>query len=420
MSTVSPIAPAPTRTVSAASNVIAALPFLQRDAESIWTRAMAVRDTFYASIEATCRDLGIEALVRKSPDFNYPAWVSLEAWLPAAAPDATHRVFCYFSIQPKPYAQFEFEITVACTRNGKEKKYGPCRPPPEFDVVPWARYLLDRGPLPGVARLRNPLMGWQFWLPKNEVPRLGRDTLGIVGKAALVAGVIFLAIPFVAFLLILGGVACLLVRRFRRKVVVNGGRPIAEPRTLRLVDNWQTVANGLGQQWQDVRDRLFRRLSEGVGFKIQSRLEDISYLTPDGIQERKQFVLTQGRGIVFCHVYPYGDDLYVGWDAHLNYGQWAEQAVAFGFDRTLGLPAVINTVVPGRARANEYDLIDLNSLTEWAHARIVQVLKQVMAERKLDQEIDFKIVRGERQSLLHEEKPRTAKRLFSRAGGAEG
>jgi hypothetical protein len=66
------------------------------------------------------------------------------------------------------------------------------------------------------------------------------------------------------------------------------------------------------------------------------------------------------------------------------------------------------------------DLIDLNSLTEWAHARIVQVLKQVMAERKLDQEIDFKIVRGERQSLLHEEKPRIAKRLFSRAGGGEG
>jgi hypothetical protein len=201
---------------------------------------------------------------------------------------------------------------------------------------------------------------------------------------------------------------------------VNGGRPIAEPRTLRLVDSWQTVANGLGQQWQDVRDRLFRRLSEGVVFKIQSRLEDISYLTPDGIQERKQFVLTQGRGILFCHVYPYGDDLYVGWDAHLNYGLWMEQAVAFGFDRTLGLPAVINTVVPGRTRANEYDLIDLNSLTEWAHARIVQVLKQVMAERKLDQEIDFKIVRGERQSLLHEEKPRTAKRLFSRAGGGEG
>src|SRR5580658_4338360 len=112
MSTVSPIASSPTRPASAASNVISALPFLQRDAESIWTRAMVVRDTFYASIEATCRELGIEALVRKSPDFHYPAWVLLEAWLPAAAPDATHRVFCTFSIQPKPYAQFEFEITV--------------------------------------------------------------------------------------------------------------------------------------------------------------------------------------------------------------------------------------------------------------------------------------------------------------------
>ena len=88
--------------------------------------------------------------------------------------------------------------------------------------------------------------------------------------------------------------------------------------------------------------------------------------------------------------------------------------MATGFDKTLHVPAVINTVVPGTARATEYDLIDLNSLTEWTHSRIVQVVRQVMAERKLDQEIDFKIVRGERQSLLRDQQAPVIKRLFSR------
>jgi hypothetical protein len=415
MSTVSSFVPAQQQRLPTTSNVVSALPFLQRDVESIWTRAATVRDEFYTAVESTCREVGIEALVSKSIDFVYPAWVSIEAWLPAGAPAATHRRFCSFSIEPKPYAQFEFEVTIAFTCDGKEKKYGPCIPPAAADIAQWTRHVLGKGPLPAVQRLRNPLIKWQFWYPKNEVARLGSDPLATGGTIAFVAGFIFLGIfAPLGFLGLLVGGACALVRHFRHRVVVNMGRPAAEPRTLRLVDNWQTVTNGLGQQWQDVRERLFRRLTEGLAFEIKSRLETISYLTPDGRQERQQLVLSQGRGIVFCHVYPYGDDLYVGWDAHLNYGQWVEQAVATGFDKTLHVPAVINTVVPGTARATEYDLIDLNSLTEWTHSRIVQVVRQVMAERKLDQEIDFKIVRGERQSLLRDQQAPATKRLFSR------
>ncbi len=80
---------------------------------------------------------------------------------------------------------------------------------------------------------------------------------------------------------------------------------------------------------------------------------------------------------------------------------------------------VINTVTPSIARATEYDLIDVNSLIEWVHSRVVQVLKQVMAEHKLDQEIDFKIVRGERQSLLRDQEKSGRRPLFSRANPAE-
>jgi hypothetical protein len=219
--------------------------------------------------------------------------------------------------------------------------------------------------------------------------------------------------------LIGGGIVAIVGWR-RRKVTVNAGRPTAEPRTLRLVDNWSTMANELGDNWHEVRDRLFKRLAEGVNWNIQSRLENIAYITPDGKQERQQLVLSQGRGLVFCHIYPYGNELYIGWEAYLNYGQWPEKVITSGYDTSLKALTVINTVTPGIALVTEYDLIDLNSLTEWAHARVVQVVKQVMAEHKLDQEIDFKILRGERQSLLRDQEPEKRRPMFSRGTASAG
>ena len=180
------------------------------------------------------------------------------------------------------------------------------------------------------------------------------------------------------------------------------------------------MANDLGRSWQDVCDRLFKRLGEGSNWNIQSRVENISYLTPDGKQERQQIVLSQGRGAVFCQIYPYGDDLYIGWDAYLNYGQWVERAFARGYDSALAAPIVVNTVSPAVVRVTEYDLIDVNRLIEWVHSRVVQVVKQVMAEHKLNQEIDFKISRGERQSLLRDQEPTRRQPLFSRATPSGG
>jgi hypothetical protein len=398
-----------------AADLISAMPFLPRDVDSIWVRAATLRDEFYVAVESACRELKIAALVNKSVDFVYPSWVSIEAWLPTDAPSAAHRQFCTFYIEPVPYARFEFVVTIKHTQSGKEKTYGPGIPPSADQVGQWMRYILNKGPKPDMTLLRGEKKPWQLWRPKNTIERLGRDGLRTGGLAALIGGLVLLGpLAPVGFLAIIGGCVCLIISHRRQRVVVNAGRPLAEPRNLRLVDNWQTVGNGLGHQWQDVRERLFKRLGEGLEFEIKSRLENIWYLTADGKQERQQLVLTQGRGVVFCHIYPYGDDLYIGWEAYVNYGQWNERAVAVGFDKTLHAPAVINTVIPGVARVTEYDLIDLNSLTEWTHSRVVQVVKQIMAERRLDQEIDFKIVRGQRQSLVNNQEQPARKALFHR------
>jgi hypothetical protein len=264
---------------------------------------------------------------------------------------------------------------------------------------------------------------WQTWLSKHLVARLRPNTLNLAANiSAITAVVSFLySIDFldsvglpIAFVSLGIALACLAVRWRRREVVINPGRPIAEPRKLRVVDNWQVMVTDLGDKWASVREQLIDRFNEGPNSNIQWREERISYLTPDRKQEREQLVLSQGRGIVFCHVYPYGKDLFIGWDSHVNYGRWDEVELARGFDSELKKPAIVNTVVPGVARINEYDLIDLNSLTEWVHSRVVDIVSLAVEEYKIDQEIDYKINRSPRESLLRDQDTRAAGHVADR------
>jgi hypothetical protein len=52
---------------------------------------------------------------------------------------------------------------------------------------------------------------------------------------------------------------------------------------------------------------------------------------------------------------------------------------------------------------NQFDLMDLNSLTELVHRRIERELKAILKEKAIDQEIDFKIIRGDRDRALDKE-----------------
>jgi hypothetical protein len=399
---------------------IEAMPILARDPKSPWARSMELRDWVYDAVEQACQQLNVDALVNKSIDFVFPAWVSLEAWLPAGTPGATFRRFCAFLIDPKPHSRNEFELRIKCERDGIMKQYGPYAPQATSGVAEWVRYMLDQGSRPSKYAHRIRKFPWEFWFSHNEVTGLGYDPLKIAGSVGLAAAVTGTAIhPIVAVAGVSVAVVCGVVQWRRKKVTVNVGRPIAEPRSLQLVDSWQTIICDLGSDWEGVRTRLFRRLTEGRDFKINPRLENISYLTPDGKQIRQQLVLSQGRGIVFCHAYAYGKDMYVGWEAYLNYGQWRERQLSTGFGQKLQCPVIINTVVPGSYVPNEYDLIDLNGLTEWAHTRVVQVLKQVIAEHKLDQEIDFKITqRGPRGTLISREEIDKERRPLFRRGFA--
>ena len=129
------------------------------------------------------------------------------------------------------------------------------------------------------------------------------------------------------------------------------------------------------------------------------------------------------RGLGFIHVYRCGEDLFVGWDSHVNAGDWLEKEVAAGIDPGTGEFCRVNTIRAAWRKPSEYDIIDAVCLTEWIHGAVTKVVKRVVKEQNIDQEIDFKIIRGERQAITGRQEGGAGGHgggVFSRVGRALG
>jgi hypothetical protein len=144
-------------------------------------------------------------------------------------------------------------------------------------------------------------------------------------------------------------------------------------------------------------EAILQEPSSDVSLGIAS--ERIWHWGVDGKEEREQLVARFRRGIAFVHIYRYGNDLYVGWDAHVNCGDWIEVPSGAGFDKTTQELCRVNTISAGWHVPSEYDISDTNCLLEQVHAAVVKVVKLKLAEHQIDQEIDFKILREPRQSI---------------------
>jgi len=198
------------------------------------------------------------------------------------------------------------------------------------------------------------------------------------------------------------------------RLVRSGGKPLAEPRHLYYLDAWQTVIFEAGDDTSRIRADLLSLLSQTSQNRFACCTEMIWHWGLDGKTEREQIVLRHGRSMVFCQVHHYGSDLYVGWDAHLNIGTWLEKTVGSGIDRQTGERVRVVNVTHGTQPTGEYDLVDLNCLLEWTHAQVTKVLRQYLKEKEIDQEVDFQIIRGDRQQATHPQRQPSARRLFRR------
>lgn len=215
---------------------------------------------------------------------------------------------------------------------------------------------------------------------------------------------------FVAF-----GLVGLVVYGRAPRLIRSSGKPLAEPRFLYSLDSWQTVVFGAGTDAEIIRQRLIAHFNAAPDQRFTFAQERVWYWGLDGKTEREQLVLRYGRALVFCQIHAYGSDLYVGWNAQMNLGTWKEKNLRSGVDRSTGKRVRLMTVEHATQWTNEYDLTDLNSLAEWTHAQVVQILKHYLREREIDQEIDFSIIRGERKGLSGEEKKEKGKRFLRKA-----
>jgi hypothetical protein len=186
------------------------------------------------------------------------------------------------------------------------------------------------------------------------------------------------------------------------------------------MDSWQTALEAIGPYGEELRADILQALRSDEQTRISGRdaihadEERVWYDGIDGKEERNQIVARLGRAIAFIHVYPYGDNVYVGWDAHINGGTWSEQLVGQGVAPGDGRRARAYGITSSWHTPNEYDIADGNFLIEWVHAVVTRNVKRVLKDHEIDQEIDFTIVRESRQTLAGRENPRKAERKMGR------
>jgi len=402
--------------VIASSALVDARPILARRDSTQWSVADDIHDKLFDQTKAACVQMGIIAAVLKSAAYQAKPWVLFEAWIPIGS--ATQRVHFKIEIDPKLYHKYEVEYKVEMSRGGATKTYGPLARLP--DATALVAYLIDRGKKPPFRAIAKSAI--VFWKERpNRVVGIRKNWIALAPFILLVVacstygdrGSLSVGAGTVG---IIWAVVNYFIGRNRPLLVCDGGRPSTEPRKLRLLDSWQVVVSRLGNDAETVLNRFAGAITAFALAGVSYEPEVIGYWGVDGLVERTQHVLTLRRGIVFDQAYQYGDDLYVGWDGHLNAGKWVEKTIDSGITAN-GKQVRYTTVVPGESSLSEYDLNDANVLMEWTHAQLVRLVKATMAEREIDQEIDFKIVRGNRSGLKAEDSPAKRQGIDAVLGG---
>ena len=160
---------------------------------------------------------------------------------------------------------------------------------------------------------------------------------------------------------------------------------------------WPIASNGI------VRTLSTSSVAEDASPGIACQTETYTHRAPNGYEQRERLVIARDQGMVHVHIYQFGHDLFVGWYAYVNWAQWAEtKAVAVKIHG--GQEVEYRDLRPAIYVPSQFDLIDLSSLSEFVHRRLERELKALMKEKAIDQEIDFKVIRGDRDRALDQER----------------
>ena len=429
--------------VDAPAEAIDVRPVHRVSDETIWGEAARQRDACHDAIKQALAERRIEALVTRSANGIYPAWVKVEAWLPQAAgagvsADPRLRTALDLSFSVKPYR--EYPVTTSAVAHIGRRSVALAERPnfTADDAVAWVLYTLGAGPKPGAARVSDivanaflAIIPFARTRYANRVLRPFRSLIPIISvpRLLILAGLILIGLGIFntdtnfgptsreSGELVVGVLALILalaLSRRRRTVVSVIDRPTIPPRFLIRLDSWHAVIPALGPLVDEIKQRFGKRLEAFAQSGVATETERTGFRSPNGYDERDRLVITKGQGVAHLHVYRLGADVFVGWDSYINWAQWAETRPVSA-RLSGGRRIEYRGLEPGLYVPNEYDLIDLDSLIEIVHRCVGDVLKAMMEEHKIDQEIDFNIIRGDRDNAL--DRDRYDRRRKQRANG---
>lgn len=372
-----------------------------RNESNSYSRAVALRDELYERMETFWSRPGIDVVGYKSPEDAPEIWVHFEFAVPQTTRNLSLRGSLQVTIERFDYHRFEHLYTVELRTDVQTRVVSGVIELRNRDLDSIQQYLTAEKvrPVPRFSQVRQ--FGWDLWRPANRVTCFGRDWLSLgLSLLALVLFLLPVGVP-VGQLLGVGLFIGLWFFKSRRKTfVLTTGRPPQDPRTLLRLDSWQASIQNLGSRADEFRQALLQRLTAGADPLFTVVPERIWHHGVDGKVEREQIVLRYRRAAGFVHIVTHGDDLYVGWDTHVNAGTWTEQQMAKGIERESGKDAVANRVVAAVMIPSEYDLMDANFLTEQLHLAVSSLVRLKMEEHKIDQAIDFTVQRESRRSVL--------------------
>ena len=170
------------------------------------------------------------------------------------------------------------------------------------------------------------------------------------------------------------------------------------PRNEILVDSWHVSVPQAGDDFNKFKPRLFSAISS-LDPNIEINKEMHQKLSPRGFEERERYVLTKGQANLHVHIYQFGHEAFVGWDGYLNFAKWQEtEPVSVNIKN--GTRVEHRSLTSGIHVPSEFDLMELNVLTELVHRAIVQEIKTFLKEKNIEADLDFQIIRGDRERAL--------------------
>jgi hypothetical protein len=408
---------------------IDARPMRQTSDHTSWDKTVTLRDEFAAEVKSVLEGRKIDAAVFVSSNGEYPPWVRLEAWLPgnSEAPitaESRERAELVFVIDAKPYHEHDVVVSAKMAR-GRTRIDVDGRPDfPVEAAEEWVLYALDRGPKPkNYTPIKDTMLRAIPFVRGPHSNRLLKKYrtrfTGAMALAALSLIVIFFAFvgiaqstddpdvepPYFALLALglVGLVGGALWVKFRQRAVSVTEQSESPPRSLGLVDSWHAVVAELGIDFANIKKRLVVAIEGDASPGAVCQIEAYTHRAPNGYEQRERLVVFKDQGMVQIHIYQFGRDLFVGWYAYLNWAQWGETGPV-GVKILNRREVEYRDLRPAGYVPNQFDLIDLSSLSEFVHRRLEREIKGMMKERDIDQEVDFKVIRGDPDRALDQER----------------